>query len=258
MIKSLSIITVNRNNKHGLISTVKSVLNQKNNAVEFIIIDGASNDGSYEALLHYSDQIEYKNSEPDKGIYDAMNKGIANAKGTYLLFLNSGDILVQGALDTFLTQNNDKDVVYGDIYLEINNKLQAYHYPNTIDLSYLWQHSLPHQATIIKRNLFSEVGFYDSNLKIVADWAWFFKAIIIHKVSTHYINDYLAIYDTTGVSFNDGNNEMIAGEKAFVRNQLFPKSVCDYIDQSIIDKQKYSKLNQNLFFKIFRKCFIKS
>ncbi len=88
----LSIITVNLNNKDGLQKTIDSVISQTFKDFEWIVIDGGSTDGSKELIEKYSDYISYWVSEPDKGIYNAMNKGIKVAKGDYLEFLNSGDI----------------------------------------------------------------------------------------------------------------------------------------------------------------------
>lgn len=89
----LSIITVNLNNRDGLKRTIDSVVSQTFTDYEWIVIDGGSNDGSRELIEHYSDHFAYWCSEPDKGIYNAMNKGIAHAKGEWLQFLNSGDVL---------------------------------------------------------------------------------------------------------------------------------------------------------------------
>ena len=88
-----SIITINYNNCEGLRRTIESVVNQTCHDFEYIIIDGGSTDGSVDVIKQYADQIDYWVSEPDKGIYNAMNKGVAVAKGEYCLFLNSGDSL---------------------------------------------------------------------------------------------------------------------------------------------------------------------
>ena len=90
----ISIITVNYNDREGLKKTIESVINQTWQDFEFIIIDGGSTDGSREVIEQYKDKIDYWISEPDKGIYNAMNKGIKAASGEFLLFLNSGDRLI--------------------------------------------------------------------------------------------------------------------------------------------------------------------
>ena len=117
----LSIITINRNNAAGLRKTIESVVSQTYTDFEYIIIDGASTDGSVEVIKEYAEatlpcgeglgERLYWVSEPDKGIYNAMNKGILKAQGEYLLFLNSGDWLV------------DKDVIKSFIDLNIINDI---------------------------------------------------------------------------------------------------------------------------------------
>lgn len=87
----ISIITINYNDKIGLSKTINSVLNQSWQKFEFIVIDGGSNDGGLEVIEQFKDKIDYWVSEPDKGVYNAMNKGIKVAKGEYLIFMNSGD-----------------------------------------------------------------------------------------------------------------------------------------------------------------------
>src|SRR4051812_9372166 len=116
MKKKLSIITVNLNNAEGLETTIKSVTGQKNRDFEFIIIDGASTDNSLKVLADYDKQIDLWISEKDKGIYEAMNKGISKSNGAYLLFLNSGDYLYSedtiGHVMEYLT--GEADIVYGN------------------------------------------------------------------------------------------------------------------------------------------------
>src|SRR5258705_4030466 len=94
----LSIITINYNNLTGLQKTMESVFTQSFADYEYIIIDGCSTDGSKEYIEHYGSRLAYRVSEKDKGVYDAMNKGIVRAKGEYLLMLNSGDYLCPGVL----------------------------------------------------------------------------------------------------------------------------------------------------------------
>ena len=112
----ISIITVNYNDKLGLEKTIKSVLDQENVVFEYLVIDGNSNDGSKDIIEKYKDKINYWVSEPDSGIYNAMNKGIRAATGDYLLFLNSGDWLFENNsianVDKLIT--GSKDIYYGN------------------------------------------------------------------------------------------------------------------------------------------------
>ena len=109
----LSIITVNLNNKTGLEKTVKSVCSQTFEEFEFIIIDGGSTDGSLDIIKRYEDNISCWVSEQDKGVYNAMNKGIKMAKGEYLQFLNSGDSLINSdVLNKVFKENKTEDIIF--------------------------------------------------------------------------------------------------------------------------------------------------
>ena len=111
-----SIITVNYNNKEGLRRTIESVIHQTFHDYEFIIIDGGSTDGSMDVLKEYDAQINYWVSEPDSGIYNAMNKGIAKAKGEYLNFMNSGDCFYTAdVLEKVSLYNSNADFIVGTI-----------------------------------------------------------------------------------------------------------------------------------------------
>ena len=123
----ISVITINFNERVGLERTFESVFNQTFQDFEYIVIDGGSNDGSKELIEENTEKISYWISEPDKGIYNAMNKGISVAKGDYLLFLNSGDILYKNDVLSVskIEQITDKQVNLvlddGDVLLEIQS-----------------------------------------------------------------------------------------------------------------------------------------
>ena len=118
----ISIISINYNNKEGLRKTVESVVNQTYKNFEYIVIDGGSTDDSTDILDEYHEKINYIVSEPDSGIYNAMNKGIKVAKGDYLLFLNSGDCLIdQFVIQKVITELNDKiSIYYGNLIYSSN------------------------------------------------------------------------------------------------------------------------------------------
>ena len=113
---TLSIITVNLNNRDGLLRTIESVISQTFKDFEWIVIDGGSTDGSKELIEQYADHFAYWVSEPDTGIYNAMNKGIKMAKGEYMQFLNSGDFLRSSTIlyDVFSIMPK-ADIIYGNI-----------------------------------------------------------------------------------------------------------------------------------------------
>ena len=112
--KKLTIITINRNNLEGLRKTIASVVSQTWRHFEYIVIDGASCDGSAEYIASMSDAIDYWISEKDSGVYEAMNKGVVKAQGEYLLFLNSGDFLVdKEVLSKVFDQAKGSDILCG-------------------------------------------------------------------------------------------------------------------------------------------------
>ena len=118
----LSVITINYNNRDGLRKTIESVVNQTCRDFEYIIIDGGSTDGSVDVIKQYADRIDYWVSEPDKGIYHAMNKGIAVAHGEYLNFMNSGDCFYESTVVENVLQL--KDMVYITLKNKLKKKLQ--------------------------------------------------------------------------------------------------------------------------------------
>jgi glycosyltransferase involved in cell wall biosynthesis len=148
----LSIISININNKNGLRKTIESVVNQNFTNFEYIVIDGGSSDGSVEIIKEFEDKISYWISEPDKGIYNAMNKGIQVAKGEYLLFLNSGDWLVDEVKLSDVIENlNVFDLIIYDLFfVEEHNQSRKKH-PVDITLSYIIEKTISHPSTFIKR-----------------------------------------------------------------------------------------------------------
>jgi glycosyltransferase involved in cell wall biosynthesis len=119
----LSIITINYNDVLGLKRTLESVTGQIYSNFEYIVINGGSTDGSKELLEKYTDKISYWVSEPDQGIYHAMNKGIEKASGEYLLFMNSGDLFYNsGILKEVVDHISKYDLIYFDILIRDGNK----------------------------------------------------------------------------------------------------------------------------------------
>src|SRR5690554_4847972 len=160
----LSIITVNLNNANGLSKTLESVASQTFTNYEHIIIDGGSNDGSVDIIKDYERKYNgapghlYWVSEPDKGIYNAMNKGIKVASGEYCLFLNSGDWLLKNSIkDRIFSDHTSPDILSCDLQSS-KGKIS---YPGKIDLLYLLFNTLGHPSTFIKKTIFEKYGLYN-------------------------------------------------------------------------------------------------
>ncbi len=180
----LSIITINRNDAAGLARTLRSTFEEQPGFDDWeqIVVDGDSSDGSFAEVSHYRENphLGWSVSEPDGGIYDAMNKGASHACGDYLLFLNAGDVLVPGALAEVFKNNPDGDILYGAaIYVRTDGTkfLRKLPPPNQIHPAFFLFTAFPHQACFISRQLHNEIGGYDTALKIVADTKFFIQAI---------------------------------------------------------------------------------
>ncbi len=222
MNKKLSIITINYNNLEGLQRTVESVVNQTWQEFEYIIIDGGSTDGSAEYIETQSNHFDYWVSEPDKGIYNAMNKGIVKATGEYLLFLNSGDHLNDSSV---LEINNiflkEKDIVYFNIKEIRGNTIIIKKCPQEITFSYMVKDSIPHQSTFIRKSLFDSVGLYDEKLEIVSDWKFFIIALGKYKATYLYVDDDLSTFYIGGISSHNDNFQKMLKEKEFIISSDF-------------------------------------
>ena len=163
----ISIITVNLNNLSGLIKTIKSVTDQRFKDLEFLIIDGGSIDGSIEViqnLVQISPACKYL-SEPDNGIYQAMNKGIGMSGGKYLLFLNSGDALAnENVLENVFRDKHEAGFLLGRCNITVNDQLiHTTSLPARITFNHLYRNGIAHQATFIRRDLFLQFGLYHAS-----------------------------------------------------------------------------------------------
>ncbi|MDR3260119.1 MAG: glycosyltransferase [Fusobacteriaceae bacterium] len=241
----LSIITVNLNNREGLQKTIDSVVSQTFTDYEYIIIDGGSTDGSVDIIKQYEDKITYWVSEQDKGIYNAMNKGIMQAKGEYCLFLNSGDWLYNdNILNDLFSLDFNEDIIYGneiDIYPD--GTLKEVKFNRKISFGFLFINYLPHQASFFKRILFDKVGFYSENYKYNSDQEFYFKAIFKYECSFIHIDIYITYYDRSGISSNKENHDELMRERDTVVKQIFPLLYDDYIElrnfKNIYDYKAY-------------------
>lgn len=195
----ISIITVNRNDAAGLRKTIESVVAQTAKPWQFIVIDGASTDGSTDLLQEYAESISYSVSEPDKGIYDGMNKGIAQADGDYCIFLNSGDAFCgPTVLEALQTSGAGTDIICGNaIILEDPPRRKAA--PAEITLRTLFNGSICHQSALISTALLKAEN-YDSTLKIVADRKFFLSNIVLKGCSYQSVDVDIVDYDITGYS----------------------------------------------------------
>lgn len=242
----VSIITVNFNHLEGLKRTYESIVSQTFTDYEWIVIDGGSTDGSREFIEQHQDRFAYWCSEKDNGIYHAMNKGIRQAKGEYLNFMNSGDTFAcSKTLAGVFSEQRTADILYGYMMCgHINGSY--YHYylmESSLHWSILFSNTLPHQASFIKRSLFDVVGMYDESLRVASDAKWFKKAILHYRASCECIPKKIAIFEGEGLSAKDNYID----EVVHVQKDIFPDYVCvedvrELRRVSIIKSSKFTAL----------------
>jgi len=224
---TLSIITINYNNRDGLLKTIESVIPQTFKDFEWIIIDGGSTDGSLELIERYASKFSYWVSEPDHGVYNAMNKGIQVAKGEYLLFLNSGDWLADdNVLKEVFDSPRTADILYGYmVSASVDGPIcnEGMMKPVLYWYDFLGK-TLPHQASFIARRLFDTVGLYDETYRIAADTKFFIQAIVWEKATYEFIPRVIAVFEGGGLSSDDARFEE---RDVRLRNEMFPKMVLD-------------------------------
>ncbi|RYG09505.1 MAG: glycosyltransferase [Chitinophagaceae bacterium] len=198
----LSVITIVYNNVRDIERTINSIINQTFTSIEYIVIDGKSTDGTLEVIEKYKTRISKIVSEPDKGIYDAMNKGLALAKGDYVLFMNSGDEIYDDHTveDVFATAPG-ADIYYGETEMFNDNwenlGRRRHEAPENFDWkSFRFGMNVSHQAIYIKRSI---VVPYDLTYKYSSDIDWIIKAA---KKSSNIVNvhRYVAKYLVGGMS----------------------------------------------------------
>ncbi|RZK87523.1 MAG: glycosyltransferase [Pedobacter sp.] len=231
MLPKLSVITIVFNNAKDIERTVLSVLNQSHKNIEYIVIDGASTDGTLNIIKKYENRLAKLISEKDKGIYDAMNKGLALATGDYVLFMNSGDEIYE--LDTvekvFATTPN-ADIYYGETEMYDENWNSLGQRRHSAPKHFNWQSfkygmNISHQAIYIKRSLTEP---YDLQYKYSADIDWIIK---IAKKASNIVNThlYVAKYLVGGMSKQKHRESLKERFKIFSHYYGFAANVINHI-----------------------------
>ena len=226
----ISIITVAFNSAKTIKGTIESIISQDYNNIEYLIIDGGSTDGTMDIVKSYSEHVKYYVSEPDNGIYDAMNKGIKAATGDVIGILNSDDFYP----NSFVLSNVAKlfqkyscDAVYGDlVYVKANdiNKIKRYWQAGEYSTSKIkngWM--LPHPTFFVKKKIYTRYGLYDTDLKSAADYEMILKLLYKHNISVHYLPMILVNMRMGGESNKSFWNRIKANKEdslAWTKNQL--------------------------------------
>lgn len=240
-----SVITVNYNNREGLLKTINSVIEQTFKDYEFIVIDGGSTDRSVDVIKQYASKIDYWVSEPDKGVYQAMNKGIAKAKGEYLNFMNSGDCFYDAqVLEHIAAMNLTEDIIVGHDYHFDESSQQGFYtiLPPRLSMLNFVHHTLPHQSTFFKRQLFDQVQ-YDETLKIASDLKFYIHQICVNECSVKFVDNAICRREPDGIS--NAQNERRMAEHAHVISEVLPPG-------AIKDYETLYQLDKWTMFKLFR------
>jgi glycosyltransferase involved in cell wall biosynthesis len=231
----LSIITVNLNNHEGLRKTIESVSIQQFSDYEYIIIDGNSKDQSVELIKGFEERKSVTNfkwiSEDDSGVFQAMNKGIRMACGDYLLFLNSGDFLLDSmALSDVFSKDYGADILCAQCNVTKNGKVQYVSgHIEVHTFRYYYKYSMNHQSTFIKGDLFNKFGMYREDFKFCSDREFFLRTIILNNCSTENIQRVICDYNLEGMSSDEANAQQYLNEvNTIFSNPLLQKFVPDY------------------------------
>lgn len=240
----LSVITINYNNAEGLKRTFESVFSQTSAEFEYIVIDGGSSDGSKELIEQNKNRISCWISEKDRGIYHAMNKGISAANGEYVIFINSGDLLYdKNIVEKILPELDGTDVVSGDLnIIEKDGRIWMNRNPEKISFRVLFQYTILHPCSFIRRSCFEEVGLYDEKMKIVSDWKWFLLAFGKHGLCYRKLDQVIATFYADGVSSGSENRQTLLEERRQTLMKHFPLFFNDY--QNLISTDYDSRVLQ--------------
>lgn len=226
----ISIITVAFNSVDTIKDTIESIISQDYSNIEYIIIDGGSKDGTVDLAKKYSKYIEYIISEPDNGIYDAMNKGIEVATGDIIGILNSDDFYPNSFILSNVASSFQKyhcDAVYGDlVYVKPDNvsKITRYWQAGEYSTSRIkngWM--LPHPTFFVRKDVYSRYGLYDTGLKSAADYQMILKLLYKYNIAVYYMPMILVNMRLGGESNRSFWNRIKANKEdslAWTKNQL--------------------------------------
>lgn len=180
----LTVITVVYNDVINIESTLKSVINEKSENIQFIVIDGDSSDGTLSVIEKYSSDIDLVTSERDSGIYDAMNKGIRISSGEYIMFLNSGDLYIPGSLSMILAdmQNDSPDIFAYAVQIATKTNDEFILLPSLKEVRDPQRMMLPHPGIACKRTLYLKIGLFDTSYSSASDLDWLNRVMLISDI----------------------------------------------------------------------------
>lgn len=236
----LSIITINYNNLEGLIKTYNSIVCQSFTGYEWIIIDGGSSDGSKEFVEHNQSRFQFWCSEPDGGIYEALNKGLEYTNADYVCFMNSGDCFAdKDTLQTVFSVQRDADILYGDAIFVYRDYEKIRRYPDLLTFNWLCHDTINHQAAFTRRKVFEKLKF-DTKYRILADRKFWLQCML-NGYSFQHIQQIISVYDYNG--YSSQNSDMWEKEFSKIKKEVIPEGLrfdldCSYIYETHSDLRR--------------------
>ena len=219
---NISVITVVLNDVKNIEKTILSVVNQKSSNFEYLIIDGGSNDGTIEVIQKYKDKINLIISEPDKGLYDAMNKGLKFARGEWIFYLNSSDEFLQNTVLSCVEKSLSKenDVVHFNCKVENSKGKEVYvrQYPADISEIKRWP-CIQHQSSFTKRKEMIKLKGFDLKYSILSDYDLFLRLYKSSKKFKFFKDIYISKYNSEGVSSDTKNIKILQRELRIIQKK---------------------------------------
>jgi glycosyltransferase involved in cell wall biosynthesis len=246
----ISIITANLDNAEGLRNTIKSVVSQTYTDYEYIIIDGGSTDGSQDVIKENAVKISLWLSEPDFGVYDALNKGIKIACGEWIIFMNSGDTFYdKNVLEKVFSHyfDNLTQIIYGNTIVKENGKKIK---PSSrINKNFFFYETICHQSIFFKRTIFEKLGYHNLNYKIIADREFLLRSAI-RNLKFVYIDVDVCIWEAEGLSSKNAN--MLNDEFEIMKNMYF-----NILEQRVLrSRERISSFKDKILFKLGNKISV--
>lgn len=240
----VSVITICHNEALKIRRTLESIHNQTFNDFEHIVIDGNSSDGTKEIISSFAGRLSHFVSEPDSGIYEAQNKGIKLAQGDYLIFINGGDCLHDhDVFKDIFEQDQAADIIYGNLLIEeADGSATLGRSPLKITLDFLLRGTLWHPVSFIHRSLFKKYGCYDESLKIVADYDFFLKVLMVEQANALHVDRTISRFNTDGIGSSPEYQTLHDSERAAVQRRYFTEPVIEMFEEL----EKYRLHNNHL------------
>ena len=197
----ISIVTIVRNDREHIEETLNSVLEQRGGGfeLEYVVIDGASEDGTTEIIRRYTSQLAFFVSEKDSGIYNAMNKGIAHCTGDVIGMINSGDRYLPGALETvaeaFRSHGALDRIFWGDVHYQHLGLVRGFRENKRFIGAFA-----PHPSMFVPRNIYERIGTYDESFRLLGDYDFMYRAVNKEGIKPLYVPKPVAFYLEDGLS----------------------------------------------------------